>query len=107
MKIPFASPGDPIIQSQIDYYKMQSRNPFMEFQVPDATVRLKQGFGRLIRSVTDSGICILTDPRLINKHYGRYILDSLPVKPRVFRDMDEIIENSVFLIKSGVAHEIH
>jgi ATP-dependent DNA helicase DinG len=91
MKIPFASPGDPIIQSQIDYYKMQSRNPFMEFQVPDATVRLKQGFGRLIRSLEDSGICMIVDPRVTKSRYGKVILDSLPVQAQLYEHSSRII----------------
>lgn len=107
LKIPFDNPDDPVLISEIKNYKMRNKNPFMEYQVPCAAVKFKQGFGRLIRSITDSGICILTDPRLINKHYGKYILDSLPVKPKIFKDMDEIIENSVFLNKKGVPHEIH
>jgi len=91
MKIPFASPADPIIQSQIDHYKMQSRNPFMEFQVPDATVRLKQGFGRLIRSLEDSGICIIVDPRVTKSRYGKVILDSLPVHAQFYEHSSRII----------------
>ncbi len=91
MKIPFASPGDPIIQSQIDHYKMQDRNPFMEFQVPDATVRLKQGFGRLIRTLEDSGICIIADPRVTRSRYGKVILDSLPVQAQLYEQSSRII----------------
>ena len=91
MKIPFASPSDPIIQSQIDHYKMQGRNPFMEFQVPDATVRLKQGFGRLIRSLEDSGICIIADPRVTRSRYGKVILDSLPVQAQLYEQSSRII----------------
>ena len=91
MKIPFASPGDPIIQSQIDHYKMQGRNPFMEFQVPDATVRLKQGFGRLIRSLEDSGICMIVDPRVTKSRYGKVILDSLPVQAELYEHSSRII----------------
>ena len=91
MKIPFASPGDPIIQSQIDFYKTQGRNPFMEFQVPDATVRLKQGFGRLIRSLEDSGICMIVDPRITKSRYGKVILDSLPVEAQLYDHSSKII----------------
>lgn len=91
IKIPFASPGDPIIQSQIDFYKAQGRNPFMDFQVPDATVRLKQGFGRLIRSLEDSGICMIVDPRVTKSRYGKIILDSLPVEPELYDHSSKII----------------
>ena len=91
MKIPFASPSDPIIQSQIDHYKSQGKNPFMEFQVPDATVRLKQGFGRLIRSLEDSGICMIVDPRVTKSRYGKVILDSLPVQSQLYEHSSRII----------------
>jgi ATP-dependent DNA helicase DinG len=70
---------------------MQDRNPFMEFQVPDATVRLKQGFGRLIRTLEDSGICIIADPRVIRSRYGKVILDSLPVQAQLYEQSSRII----------------
>ena len=79
----------------------------MEYQVPSAAVKFKQGFGRLIRSMTDTGVCILTDPRLVNKRYGKFILDSLPLQHKTFNDMDEILRKSVYLNNSGVAHEVH
>jgi len=79
VKIPFGNPSDPLISAQIDLYNTDGRNAFMGFQIPEATVKFKQGFGRLIRSLDDSGICILTDPRLLKSRYGKVILDSLPV----------------------------
>jgi Rad3-related DNA helicase len=58
------------------------RNPFVEYQLPEAVIALKQGAGRLIRDVTDRGVLVLCDPRLRTRGYGRVFLDSLPPMPR-------------------------
>jgi len=80
-KLPFASPGDPIMQARIDVIKRNGGQPFMEFQVPQAVITLKQGVGRLIRDVNDSGVVMIGDPRLKQKSYGRIFLNSLPSMP--------------------------
>lgn len=77
-KLPFASPGDPILQARIDDMRRQGRNPFMEHQLPEAVISLKQGVGRLIRDVNDYGVLMICDSRLGSKPYGRIFLDSLP-----------------------------
>jgi ATP-dependent DNA helicase DinG len=81
-KLPFASPGDPVMQARIDAIKRHGGQPFMEFQVPQAVITLKQGVGRLIRDVTDAGVVMIADPRLTQKAYGRVFLNSLPAFPR-------------------------
>ncbi|RKZ56530.1 MAG: ATP-dependent DNA helicase, partial [Gammaproteobacteria bacterium] len=80
-KLPFASPGDPVMQARIDAIKRKGGQPFMEFQVPQAVITLKQGVGRLIRDMNDSGVVMLGDPRLKQKSYGRIFLNSLPSMP--------------------------
>ncbi len=80
-KLPFASPGDPVMQARIDAIKQNGGQPFMEFQVPQAVITLKQGVGRLIRDVNDTGVVMLGDPRLKQKSYGRIFLNSLPSMP--------------------------
>ena len=80
-KLPFAPPGDPVMQARIDAIKRSGGQPFMEFQVPQAVIALKQGVGRLIRDVNDSGVVMLGDPRLKQKSYGRVFLNSLPSMP--------------------------
>lgn len=80
-KLPFASPGDPVMQARIDAIKRNGGQPFMEFQVPQAVITLKQGVGRLIRDVNDSGVIMLGDPRLKQKAYGKIFLNSLPPMP--------------------------
>ncbi len=77
-KLPFASPGDPVLQARIDAMRQAGGNPFMEYQLPQAVITLKQGVGRLIRDVSDRGVLMLCDPRLGTKSYGRIFLDSLP-----------------------------
>jgi len=80
-KLPFASPGDPVMQARIDAIKRHGGQPFMEFQVPQAVITLKQGVGRLIRDVNDTGVVMIGDPRLKQKAYGRIFLNSLPAMP--------------------------
>ena len=80
-KLPFASPGDPVTQARIDAIRKHGGHPFMEYQLPRAVLTLKQGVGRLIRDVTDHGVVVLGDPRLVNKAYGKIFLNSLPPMP--------------------------
>ncbi len=81
-KLPFASPGDPVLQARIESMRRQGGNPFMEYQLPHAVIALKQGVGRLIRDVNDRGVLMLCDPRLLSKPYGRLFLESLPPMTR-------------------------
>lgn len=90
-KLPFASPGDPLLQARMDALKRQGRNAFTEYQIPQAVIALKQGTGRLIRDVTDSGVLMLCDPRLLSKGYGKLFLDSLPPMRRT-RKL-EVVQN--------------
>jgi ATP-dependent DNA helicase DinG len=87
-KLPFASPGDPVVSARIDRLRHRGGNPFAEYQVPVAVLSLKQGLGRLIRSATDRGILAVLDSRLIEKAYGRRFLDSLP-PARLVHDVEE------------------
>ncbi|TAN53232.1 MAG: ATP-dependent DNA helicase [Betaproteobacteria bacterium] len=81
-KLPFAPPDDPVLAARIEALRAQGGNPFLEFQLPQAILALKQGAGRLIRDETDRGVLVLCDPRLHAKPYGRTILDSLPPMQR-------------------------
>ncbi len=77
-KLPFAVPSDPIIEARMELLKSQNKNPFMDYQVPQAITLLRQGFGRLIRTATDTGIVVILDPRIKSKFYGKFFLNSLP-----------------------------
>jgi ATP-dependent DNA helicase DinG len=80
-KLPFASPEDPLVKSRIDFLRRHGGNPFKEYQLPEAVLALKQGFGRLIRSEDDRGLVAICDPRLVEKSYGRVFRASLPAMP--------------------------
>jgi len=77
-KLPFAHPDDPVLAARIAQLNKQGRNAFMEYQLPRTVINLKQGAGRLIRDETDHGVLMICDPRLISKHYGKRIWQSLP-----------------------------
>ena len=77
-RLPFASPGDPLLQARLDLIREQGGNPFMDFQLPQAVLALKQGIGRLIRDYEDRGVAVICDPRLTGSRYGRTFLNSLP-----------------------------
>ena len=66
-------------------------NSFYDLQLPNAILKLKQGVGRLIRSDKDSGVCIMTDPRLSQSRYGKFIVDELTIEPDFYQDINEII----------------
>lgn len=77
-KLPFASPGDPVLQARIEALRNAGSDPFHDYQLPRAVIALKQGVGRLIRDVDDRGVLMICDPRLLGRGYGRVFLDSLP-----------------------------
>jgi ATP-dependent DNA helicase DinG len=89
-KLPFAPPDDPVLAARIAEMNKQGRNAFMEFQLPRTIINLKQGAGRLIRDESDRGVLMICDPRLISKHYGKRIWQSLPPFKRT-RDKDEAV----------------
>jgi ATP-dependent DNA helicase DinG len=77
-KLPFQVPSDPLVAARSARIQREGGNPFSEYQVPNAVLRLKQGFGRLLRSTNDRGILAVLDNRLTTKSYGRLFMDSLP-----------------------------
>lgn len=80
-KLPFASPDDPVLRARCEALAADGRNPFLEYQLPNAVIALKQGVGRLIRDEHDRGLLMLCDPRLLGMAYGRTFLESLPPMP--------------------------
>jgi ATP-dependent DNA helicase DinG len=80
-KLPFSVPSDPVVAARIAQINESGGNAFYDYQIPTATILLKQGMGRLIRSKTDRGILALLDKRILTKSYGRMFLRSLPPAP--------------------------
>lgn len=88
-KLPFASPGEPVVAARIDAYKARGRNPFVSYQLPGAIIAMKQGAGRLIRDEDDTGVLMVCDPRLVGRPYGQLFLQSLPPMRRT-RSLGEV-----------------
>jgi ATP-dependent DNA helicase DinG len=81
-KLPFSAPEDPILRAKIKMFREQNIDPFWHYQLPQAVLTLKQGAGRLIRDVTDRGVLMICDPRLVGSRYGEVFLQSLPPMAR-------------------------
>lgn len=100
-KLPFAAPDDPVLAARIDKMKEEGKNAFMEYQLPYAVITLKQGAGRLIRDEGDRGVLMICDPRLITKHYGRRIWQSLPPmkRTREIADVEKFLQPRYLILK--------
>ena len=88
-KLPFAVPTDPIVRARTERISAHGGNAFREYHVPRATLALKQGFGRLIRTASDRGVLVMLDNRIKTKSYGQIFLNSLPDYAKT-EDLDEV-----------------
>jgi len=89
-KLPFAAPGDPVLQARLDAIRARGGNPFMDYQVPQAVIALKQGAGRLIRDGADRGVLMTCDPRMLSRPYGHVFLAAMPPFGRT-RELDAVV----------------
>jgi ATP-dependent DNA helicase DinG len=96
-KLPFAPPDDPLLAARLARLTQEGGNAFMQWQLPQAAISLKQGAGRLIRTETDRGVLMICDPRLTDKPYGRRIWQSLPPMRRT-RELQDVVK---FLGEAG------
>ncbi len=99
-KLPFASPDEPLLQARSEDARMRGKDPFAAVQLPQAVITLKQGVGRLIRDVTDRGVLVICDSRLVTRPYGEVFIKSLPPMRRS-RDVGQAIEFLQFIHSSG------
>lgn len=91
LKLPFWAPSMPLIAARSEYLEQKGKNSFQDFLLPEAVLRFKQGFGRLIRSKTDRGFVILLDSRIIEKRYGKVFLSSLPLQTHIRENQEQIL----------------
>jgi ATP-dependent DNA helicase DinG len=98
-RLPFAVPSDPVVAARVRMLQEDGRNAFAEFQVPQAVLALKQGFGRLIRTKTDRGVLALLDSRIQRMPYGRIFIESLPQ----YGMTQELNEVARFLAKAATS----
>jgi ATP-dependent DNA helicase DinG len=88
-KLPFKVPSEPVTSARIEAIEARGENAFLTYMLPHAAIRLKQGFGRLIRSRSDTGAVVVLDGRIVSKSYGAYLLDSLPPARRIIAPWSE------------------
>jgi ATP-dependent DNA helicase DinG len=88
-RLPFAVPTDPVVAARVKSMQEDGRNAFAEYQVPEAVLALKQGFGRLIRARSDRGVLAILDNRIVRMQYGRIFLESLPAY-KITREIGDV-----------------
>jgi len=89
-KLPFDVPTEPTIKAYSEMLEMSGDNSFIDFAVPESVIRFRQGFGRLIRTMTDEGIFMVLDDRIVTKRYGTNFSEAIPVQMQVFTDINEL-----------------
>ncbi|MFD2045842.1 ATP-dependent DNA helicase DinG [Ornithinibacillus salinisoli] len=94
VRLPFQPPNHPTYEAKANYLREQQGNPFYELALPNAVIRFKQGFGRLIRSSTDRGIVFVCDARIVKARYGKYFTDSIPKVPLAFESTHELMKRA-------------
>lgn len=94
VRLPFQPPNHPVYEAKASFLKEQGKNAFFELSLPNAVIRFKQGFGRLIRSSNDRGIVFVCDARMMKARYGKYFTDSIPDVPTNFDSTNELMQKA-------------
>ena len=103
-RLPFRVPTDPVIQARTEAIEKSGADSFMNYTIPQAVIRFKQGFGRLIRSRSDRGVVLILDSRVVNRGYGKIFLQSLPGPRLVTGPVEEVfLEMDKFFSDAGPA----
>lgn len=93
-RLPFRIPNNPVYEARCEAIEQQGRSAFMELSLPEAVIKLKQGFGRLMRSSTDHGVVVVLDGRILKKRYGSLFIRSLPETRQAFTEFNKIVEKT-------------
>ncbi|RLA38504.1 MAG: hypothetical protein DRR06_20695, partial [Gammaproteobacteria bacterium] len=92
-KLPFEVPTDPVVNARMREVEKNGGNSFFDYSVPEAIIKFRQGFGRLIRSADDRGIVIVTDTRVAKMRYGKSFLSALPKSPDIYLKEDQFLDD--------------
>ncbi|MGG1876978.1 ATP-dependent DNA helicase DinG [Paenibacillus cisolokensis] len=106
VRLPFQPPSHPLVEAKSELLQQQKKNPFMKLSVPQAVIRFKQGFGRLVRTAQDKGIVIVFDTRVIESYYGKYFLYSLPGPKMEHMPTDQMVPRIAEWLNHNKPNEI-
>ena len=90
-RLPFAQVGDPVVEARAETIERSGGSAFREYMLPEAVIRFRQGFGRLIRTKSDSGVVVVTDPRLVTKNYGAMFRKSIPASVHTVSEREDLL----------------
>ena len=90
-RLPFAQVGDPIAEARSERVQREGGSPFRDYALPEAVIRFRQGFGRLIRTKSDRGVVVITDPRIVTKNYGAVFRKSIPATIHTVTEEPELL----------------
>jgi len=103
VRLPFAVPSEPLVAARMEELEKQGKNPFMHYSVPEAILKFRQGFGRLIRNGSDRGVVVVLDSRVTSTRYGQAFLESLPVRHQTFGSLEEMVASVQAFFEGGEA----